>query len=100
MYRSIDTRIGVHVFYYKLARIAVTTYYTQRRRTSVKVFLLELTVIGVTEVLCRAGLVSVTVVHPTTIDARVFCLEITVIGIRVVYMQRTRIGVCIFCSSF
>jgi hypothetical protein len=71
----------------------------QLKRTSVKVFLLELIVIGVTVVLCRAGLVSVIVVQLTTIDARVFCLEITVIGVRVVGMQRTRIGVYIFCSS-
>ena len=87
------------MFYYEHARIAVTTYCVQRKRTSVKVFLLELTVIGVTEVLCRTGLVSVTVVRPTRIDVRVFCLEITVIGVRLVCVQSTMIGVYIFCSS-
>jgi hypothetical protein len=50
-------------------------------------------VIGVTEVLCRAGLVSLVVMQPTRIDAIVFRLEITVIGVTVFCMQRTRIGV-------
>jgi hypothetical protein len=77
--------------------LSVTMYCTQRKRASVKVFLLEITVIGVTEVLYRAGLVSVIVVQPITINARVFCLEITVIGVRV---QRTKFDVYIFCSSF
>ena len=62
MLRSVDIRIGVHVLYQELARIAVTMYCIQLKRTTVKVFLLELTVIGVREVLCRAGLVSLTVV--------------------------------------
>ena len=88
------------MLYLELASIAVRMCCMQAKRIGVKAFLLELTVIGVTEVLCRTRLLSVIFVQPTRIDARVFLLEITVIGVRVVCMQRTRIGVYFCCSSF